>query len=344
MKNIEVLVRQNIRRLKPYSSARHEFEGAAELFLDANENPFNNGFNRYPDPLQQVLKARIATIKNLHPKQIFLGNGSDEAIDLLFRIFCEPRSNDNVMSMPPTYGMYQVAADIADVQLREVPLNKDFQLDLEKIAASWDANTKLLFLCSPNNPTGNSLQKESIIYLLEHFQGIVVIDEAYIDFALQGSFVQLLDKYPNLVILQTLSKAWGLAGIRLGMAFASPTIIQLFNKVKAPYNINQLTQEKALEALQAVEQTKNYIEILLEERRKLELALPKFSFVQKVYPSDANFILFKVDDPNALYKKLLQAKIVVRNRSSVPSCEGCLRVTIGTPEENRRLLKLFGEF
>jgi histidinol-phosphate aminotransferase len=344
MKNIESLVRQNIRRLKPYSSARHEFEGAAELFLDANENPFNNGFNRYPDPLQHALKTRIATIKGLRTEQIFLGNGSDEAIDLLFRIFCEPRSADNVMSLPPTYGMYQVAADIADVQLREVPLDKDFQPDLEKIATTWDEHTKLLFLCSPNNPTGNSLQKESIIYLLEHFSGIVVLDEAYIDFALQGSFVQLLDKYPNLVILQTLSKAWGLAAIRLGMAFASPTIIQLFNKVKAPYNVNLLTQEKALEALQAVEQTQNYISVLLEERRKLELALPKFPFVQKLYPSDANFILLKVDDPNALYKYLLQAKVVVRNRSSVPGCEGCLRITIGTVEENCRLLELFSDY
>jgi histidinol-phosphate aminotransferase len=338
MKDIAALMRPNIRRMKPYSSARHEFEGEAELFLDANENPFNNGLNRYPDPLQHKLKERISEIKRVRAEQIFLGNGSDEAIDLLFRIFCEP-GIDNVISLPPTYGMYQVAADIADVKIREVPLNSEFQPDLDALCKAWDANTKLLFFCSPNNPTGNSLNADIMEAVLKKFHGIVVVDEAYIDFSTQPSFIRLIDKHDNLVVLQTLSKAWGLAAIRLGMAFSNSSMIQLFNKVKAPYNINLLTQETALKALEDTEKTANFISVLLQERTKLEKQLSDFSFVQKVYPSDANFILMKVAEPNTLYKFLLQNKIVVRNRSSVPGCEGCLRITVGTPEENIFLLE-----
>jgi histidinol-phosphate aminotransferase len=337
MKDIDALMRPNIRRMKPYSSARHEFEGEAELFLDANENPFNNGLNRYPDPLQQALKQKIADIKAVKAEQIFLGNGSDEAIDLLFRIFCEP-STDNVIILPPTYGMYQVAADIANVEIREVPLNKDFQPDFYELSAVWDEHTKIIFFCSPNNPTGNSLDADIMEKVLNNFHGIVVVDEAYIDFSEQLSFLNMLGRYNNLVVMQTLSKAWGLAGIRLGMAFASTGLIQLFNKVKAPYNINQLTQEKALEILEQNEATKSFINIILEQRKILEKKLPNFTFVKKLYPSDANFILVKVDHANALYNFLLSNKIVVRNRSSVPGCEDCLRITVGTPEENQILL------
>ncbi len=343
MKNLEKLLRPNIRCLKPYSSARHEFEGDAELFLDANENPFDNGFNRYPDPLQTTLKRRISDIKGVKENQIFLGNGSDEAIDLLFRIFCEP-GRDNVITMPPTYGMYQVAADIANVDLRKVPLNDNFQPDFDKLINSWDENTKIIFLCSPNNPTGNSLDPWIMEKILKDFDGIVVIDEAYIDFSIQPSFLELLGSYNNLVVMQTLSKAWGLAGIRLGMAFADKEIIDLFNKVKAPYNINQLTQEKALEVLNNTEKTKANIDIILKGRRLLESELAKFSYVLKIFPSDANFLLLKVKDADFLYKYLLSNKIVVRNRSKVHGCEGCLRISVGTPEENNILLDALRHF
>ncbi len=343
MKNLEKLLRPNIRCLKPYSSARHEFEGDAELFLDANENPFDNGFNRYPDPLQHTLKRRISDIKGVKENQIFLGNGSDEAIDLLFRIFCEP-GRDNVITMPPTYGMYQVAADIANVDLRKVPLNDNFQPDFDKLKDSWDENTKIIFLCSPNNPTGNSLDPWIMEKILKDFDGIVVIDEAYIDFSIQPSFLELLGSYNNLVVMQTLSKAWGLAGIRLGMAFADKEIIDLFNKVKAPYNINQLTQEKALEVLNNTEKTKANIDIILKGRRLLESELAKFSYVLKIFPSDANFLLVKVKDADFLYKYLLSNKIVVRNRSKVHGCEGCLRISVGTPEENNTLLDALRRF
>ena len=337
------MLRPNIVRMKAYSSARHEFEGTAEYFLDANENPFNNGLNRYPDPLQHQLKERIAEIKKIDSNRIFLGNGSDEAIDLLFRIFCEP-GKDNVIVLPPTYGMYQVAADIADTTIKEVPLGADFQPVYKQIAKAVDDNTKIIFFCSPNNPTGNSIRPEIIEQVLEFFPGPVVLDEAYIDFSTQTSFLSLLDKYPNLLVMQTLSKAWGLAGIRLGMAFASPELIALFNKVKAPYNINQLTQETALKMLEHTDKTALHIGLILEERKRLEKELTNYKFVQKIYPSDANFILVKVDEPNRLYSFLLSEKIVVRNRSSVPGCEGCLRITVGTADENSQLIKALNKF
>jgi histidinol-phosphate aminotransferase len=337
------MIRPNILRMKAYSSARHEFEGSAEYFLDANENPFNNGLNRYPDPLQHQLKERIAEIKQIESNRIFLGNGSDEAIDLLFRIFCEP-GKDNVIILPPTYGMYQVAADIADTTIKEVPLDADFQPVFEQIVKAVDANTKIIFFCSPNNPTGNSIRPEIMEQVLEFFPGPVVVDEAYIDFSTQTSFLSFLDRYPNLLVMQTLSKAWGLAGIRLGMAFASPELIALFNKVKAPYNINQLTQETALKMLEHTDKTALHIGLILEERKRLEKELTNYKFVQKIYPSDANFILVKMDDPNSLYSFLLSEKIVVRNRSSVPGCEGCLRITVGTANENSQLIKALYKF
>jgi histidinol-phosphate aminotransferase len=337
------MIRPNILRMKAYSSARHEFEGSAEYFLDANENPFNNGLNRYPDPLQHQLKERIAEIKQIESNRIFLGNGSDEAIDLLFRIFCEP-GKDNVIILPPTYGMYQVAADIADTTIKEVPLDADFQPVFEQIVKAVDANTKIIFFCSPNNPTGNSIRPEIMEQVLEFFPGPVVVDEAYIDFSTQTSFLSFLDRYPNLLVMQTLSKAWGLAGIRLGMAFASPELIALFNKVKAPYNINQLTQETALKMLEHTDKTALHIGLILEERKRLEKELTNYKFVQKIYPSDANFILVKMDDPNSLYSFLLSEKIVVRNRSSVPGCEGCLRITVGTADENSQLIKALYKF
>jgi len=343
MKHLLSMLRPNIVRMKAYSSARHEFEGTAEYFLDANENPFNNGLNRYPDPLQHQLKERIAEIKKIDSNRIFLGNGSDEAIDLLFRIFCEP-GKDNVIVLPPTYGMYQVAADIADTIIKEVPLDADFQPVYEQIAKAVDDNTKIIFFCSPNNPTGNSIRPEIIEQVLEFFPGPLVVDEAYIDFSTQTSFLSLLNKYPNLLVMQTLSKAWGLAGIRLGMAFASPELIALFNKVKAPYNINQLTQETALKMLEHTDKTALHIGLILEERKRLEKELTNYKFVQKIYPSDANFILIKVDEPNRLYSFLLSEKIVVRNRSSVPGCEGCLRITVGTADENSQLIKALNKF
>ncbi len=343
MKHLLSMIRPNILRMKAYSSARHEFEGSAEYFLDANENPFNNGLNRYPDPLQHQLKERIAEIKQIESNRIFLGNGSDEAIDLLFRIFCEP-GKDNVIILPPTYGMYQVAADIADTTIKEVPLDADFQPVFEQIVKAVDANTKIIFFCSPNNPTGNSIRPEIMEQVLEFFPGPVVVDEAYIDFSTQTSFLSFLDRYPNLLVMQTLSKAWGLAGIRLGMAFASPELIALFNKVKAPYNINQLTQETALKMLEHTDKTALHIGLILEERKRLEKELTNYKFVQKIYPSDANFILVKMDDPNSLYSFLLSEKIVVRNRSSVPGCEGCLRITVGTANENSQLIKALYKF
>ena len=343
MEKLLKLMRPNILRMKAYSSARHEFEGVAECFLDANENPFDNGLNRYPDPLQHQLKERIAEIKKIDSNRIFLGNGSDEAIDLLFRIFCVP-GKDNVIVLPPTYGMYQVAADIADVQIKEVPLDAEFQPVYEQIEKAVDTNTKIIFFCSPNNPTGNSIKPEIMEQVLEFFPGPVVVDEAYIDFSTQTSFLSLLDKYPNLLVMQTLSKAWGLAGIRLGMAFASPELIAMFNKVKAPYNINQLTQETALKMLEDTEKTAANVKTILQERERLEKVFANYGFIQKIYPSDANFILLKVDDANDLYKYLLSGKTVVRNRSTVPGCEGCLRITVGTPVENTYLIGLLNNY
>ena len=338
MKTLDELLRSNIKGLKPYSSARDEFTGTASVYLDANENPFNQPYNRYPDPYQRNLKAKIAPIKGVEVDQIFLGNGSDEPIDLLFRAFCEP-GMDNVVSIDPTYGMYQVAADINNIEVRKVLLIEDFQLDVDALLAAADGNSKLLFLCSPNNPTGNCFKEDDIVTLIKEFDGIVVLDEAYIDFAPEKSLLKRIDEFANLVVLQTFSKAWGMAGIRLGMAFASSPIIKVLSSIKYPYNINILTQEKASELLDKEEDKKQWVETLLEERAQMNNDLQQFSFVQKIYPSDANYLLVKVDEAKGLYNYLVNAEIIIRDRSSVALCAGCLRITVGTSEENKQLMK-----
>ena len=335
--NLQQLVRNNVWNMKPYSSARDEFKGEASVFLDANENPLNDKYNRYPDPLQWRLKEKIAKIKDTAPEKIFLGNGSDEPIDLVFRVFCEPRI-DNVVAIDPTYGMYQVCADVNDVEYRKVLLNENFDFTSEELLKKVDSNTKLIFLCSPNNPTGNLLNRKEIEKILVAFQGIVIVDEAYIDFASETTWLSELDKYPNLIILQTFSKAWGLAAVRLGMAFASPKIIKLFNKVKHPYNVNILTQNFVSEELDKLELRKEWVSTLLKGRDYLQSELPKLSFVEKIYPTDANFILVKVGDANALYNQLADKGVIVRNRNSVSLCVGCLRITVGTDEENKILI------
>ena len=340
--NIKNLIRQNIKNLAPYASARHEFTGEASIFLDANENPFDTGFNRYPDPLQQDLKEKISKIKNIGIENIFLGNGSDEAIDLLMRIFCEPRI-DEIMILPPTYGMYQVSAAISDIAINTVELTYDFQPYNDAILAISTERTKILFLCSPNNPTGNSFDLDLMEHLVKHFKGIVVIDEAYIDFAEQESCMQWIHKYPNLVILQTFSKAWGLAGIRLGMAFGNKEIIDLLNKVKPPYNINQLTQETALQALDNQAQMQVYIKEILKERTNLIKVLNDLKMVKKVYPTDANFILAQFKNPRKVYDFLVSKGIIVRDRSKVILCEDCLRITVGTKAENEVLMNSLRE-
>lgn len=341
--NIEKLLRENIRSLQPYSCARDEFKGEASVYLDANENPYNAPFNRYPDPLQWEVKEQISKIKQVQAKNIFLGNGSDEPIDLLYRAFCEPRV-DNVVAIEPTYGMYKVSAAINDVEYRKVLLDENFQFSADKLLAATNLYTKIIWLCSPNNPTGNSLNSDEIIKLLSSFEGIVVVDEAYIDFASEASFSEKLIQFPNLVILQTFSKAWGSAAIRLGMAFASLEIIAVLNKIKYPYNINILTQKQALKALQNAEQVKEWVKTLLAERIVLVEALQKFPFVQHIYPTDANFILVKVDDANAVYQYLVNKSIIVRNRNTVSLCLGCVRITVGTPEENKILLEELMQF
>lgn len=335
--NLKKLLRENIQSLKPYSSARDEYSGEAMVFLDANENPFNEPYNRYPDPLQREVKEKIATIKGCQPTQIFLGNGSDEPIDLLFRAFCEP-GKDNVVTIDPTYGMYQVAADINNTEVRKVKLNEAYNFSAEELLTASESNTKLIFICSPNNPTGNLLDKAEIIKLIQEFSGLVIVDEAYVDFAPGASLLPELDKYENLVILQTFSKAWGMAGIRLGMAFASPELIRIFNKIKYPYNINILTQQKALELIQQEAEKNDWVELLLKEREKMEENLKEFPFVQKVYPSDANFILVKMHDAKGIYDYLVENGIIVRDRSKVIRCEDSLRITIGKPEENEILM------
>lgn len=336
--NLQQLVRKNVWNMKPYSSARDEFKGEASVFLDANENPLNDKYNRYPDPLQWSLKQKIAKVKNIAPENIFLGNGSDEPIDLVIRIFCEPRI-DNIVAVDPTYGMYQVCAEVNDVEYRKVLLNENFDLDAQKLLEKRDRNTKLIFLCSPNNPTGNLLSREEIKKVLDSFAGIVVLDEAYIDFASEATWLNDLEKYPNLIILQTFSKAWGLAAVRLGMAFASAEIIKLFNKVKYPYNVNILTQNFVGDELDKLELRKQWIATLLEGRNYLINELPKLPFVEKIYPTDANFILVKVEDANSLYKQLADKGVIVRNRNSVSLCAGCLRITVGTDKENEMLIK-----
>ena len=342
MKTLQSLVRPNIWNLQPYSSARSEFQGTATVFIDANENPWNPPYNRYPDPLQRTLKARIAEVKGVPEASIFTGNGSDEAIDLLLRIFCEP-GVDNIVAIDPSYGMYQVAADINNVACRKVLLRTDFSLDVDALLAAADAQTKLIFLCSPNNPTGNSLDREEMVRLLHTFEGIVVVDEAYIDFASQPSFLPELENYPNLVVLQTLSKAWGGAALRLGMAFASPAIIGLFNKVKYPYNVNLPAQREALALLNKPEQMEVQRQKVLEERERLRRAFEAAPFQYKVYPSDANFLLVEVGRANEIYAALVEKGVIVRNRNSVSLCRGCLRITVGTVDENTLLLQALEE-
>jgi histidinol-phosphate aminotransferase len=341
------LLRENIKRLVPYSSARDEYQGEASVFLDANENafgsPLEQSYNRYPDPLQIDVKKRLSAIKGLPIRNIFLGNGSDEAIDILYRSFCNP-GVDNVILVPPTYGMYQVSANINDVAIRNVPLTPDFQLNLEGIAEAIDKHTKMIFVCSPNNPTGNSIDRADVETLLANFEGLVVVDEAYINFSRQRSFIQELTEYGNLVVLQTLSKAWGLAGLRVGMAFASEEIIEVMNKVKPPYNVNEASQQLALQALANIEQVNAWIKETLIQRDKLVLGLKDFEFVEDIYPSDANFILVKTTDPKGIYNFLVQQGIIVRDRSKVELCAGCLRVTVGTPAENEILLNTLQDY
>jgi len=340
--NLDKFLRTNIKALKPYSSARDEFSGEADIYLDANENPFNAPYNRYPDPMQLAVKEKIATIKNIASEKIFLGNGSDEAIDLVFRAFCEP-GIDNVVTIDPTYGMYQVAADINNVEVRKVKLNDDFGFRAQNLLDAANIYTKVLFICSPNNPTGNLLDQSEIIKLITGFDGLVVVDEAYIDFSPESSLLPELDKYENLIVLQTFSKAWGLAGIRLGMAFANPEIIHIFNKIKYPYNINILTQKKALELLELLPEKEEWVKTIVEERDKMVRKLFKLSFVQVVYPSDANFILVKMHDARGIYEFLKEQKIIVRDRSKIVLCDDCLRITIGSPKENKKLRKVLKE-
>lgn len=343
MFDLSTLIRDNIKRMKPYSSARGEFQGEASVFLDANENPFNNPYNRYPDPLQRKLKQQISLLKGVPEGSIFLGNGSDEPIDLLIRAFCEP-GRDTMVTLDPTYGMYEVAANTNNVECRKVLLNEEFQMDLPAVKAAVTPETKLIFLCSPNNPTGNLLRKEQMLSLAEWFHGIVVVDEAYIDFAPGHSLLTELANYPNLVVLQTFSKAWGLAGIRLGMAFASESIIAILNKIKYPYNVNVLTQKVALEMLGSVQQHDQWVDELLTGRDMLSNQLRTLPYVRKVFPSDANFLLLRVDDPLSVYRYLMQNGIIVRNRHSVSLCAGCLRITIGSPSENDALLSAMRAF
>lgn len=347
MFNLNNLIRDNIKTLKPYSSARHEFTGKASVFLDANENPYGSPlpdkFNRYPDPLQWQLKFQIAGIKGVPAENIFIGNGSDEVIDLAFRIFCTP-AKDNVIICPPTYGMYEVSGNINDVEIRKVNLTNDFQLDVEGVMNAIDTNTKLIFICSPNNPTGNNMRREDIEIILNNFSGIVIIDEAYINYSKQKTFIQELTEYPNLVVMQTLSKAWGLAALRLGLCYASMDIIDLFNKVKPPYNINDASQLLALEALQNADLVNEWITASVQQKEIVIKELSAFNFVEKIYPSDANFFLIKVKDASKLYDYLAENEIVVRNRSRDPGCENCLRITIGTPEENQQLLHLLKNY
>lgn len=341
MTDIKSLVRPHILALQPYSSARDEYSGTEGIFLDANENPIGSAgtvnYNRYPDPYQHQLKEKLALVKNVKPTQIFLGNGSDEAIDLLFRVFCNP-NQDNIIIMPPTYGMYEVSANINCVEIRKINLTPDFQIDTEKVLASADQNTKLLFVCSPNNPSGNLLNRNSIEKLLQNFNGMLVIDEAYIDFSSEKSWTADLEKYPNLIVLQTFSKAWGLAALRLGMAFSSPEIIALLNKVKPPYNIGELTQKIVWQSLFSENAKNEMVKEILLQRNFLAEELNKISAVKKVYPSDANYLLIKTEDGKKIYDFLVEKQIIVRDRSKVALCEGCLRISVGTSQENKKLI------
>lgn len=339
MRTLQELTRPNIWKLKPYSSARDEYKGAAaSVFLDANENPYNTPYNRYPDPMQWNLKVEISKIKKVSPENIFLGNGSDEAIDLMFRAFCEP-GKDNVVAIDPTYGMYQVCADVNDVEYRKVLLDEKFQFSADKLLAATDECTKLVFLCSPNNPTGNDLDSTEIDRLLNGFDGLVILDEAYIDFSERTSFLSLLDRYPNLVVFQTFSKAWGCAAIRLGMAFASTEIIALLSKIKYPYNVNLLTQKQAMEMLNQFHKIEDWVETLKKERSDLMEKFAQLPCVLKIFPADANFFLARMTDAVDIYNYLVNLGIIVRNRNSIALCGNCLRVTVGTHLENNKLIE-----
>ena len=338
MKSLEELTRPNIWSLAPYSSARNEYAGReARVFLDANENPYNQPFNRYPDPLQLELKAALSKVKGVPAENIFLGNGSDEAIDLPYRCFCTP-GVDNVVAIEPTYGMYKVCADINDTEYRTVLLDENYQTTAEKLLAATDDHTKIIWLCTPNNPTGNCLNRDEVIKVIESFQGIVIVDEAYSDFSSQKTLRSELAKYPNLIVLNTMSKAWGCAAIRLGMAFASEDIINIFNKVKYPYNVNQLTQQQALEALKDPYEVDNWVKILLQERTRMMDAFEMLPICEKVYPTEANFFLAKMTDATKIYNYLVDQGIIVRNRHRVQLCQNCLRITIGTKSENAELI------
>lgn len=339
---VSKLIRKNIVELVPYVSARDEFSRDNAIFLDANENPYESGANRYPDPLQTKLKVKISQLKNIPFERIFIGNGSDEAIDLLIKAFCEP-GTDNIVSIKPTYGMYKVCANVNNVEFREVLLNDNYQINKEKILKVADQFSKLLFLCSPNNPTSNSMYRDDIIYLLEAFNGLVVLDEAYIDFSVESSFLTQLENYPNLVVLQTLSKAWGMAGIRLGMAFADREIINVLNKIKYPYNINILSQRFALKRLSKVDEKDKWVKMILEQREKLRIQLMKNRLVDTILPSDANFLMVRFRDTKRIFNYLTDRKIIVRDRSKVPLCEDFLRITVGTPTENDALIQAIEE-
>ena len=333
---IESLVRANIAALSPYSTARDEYQGELGVFLDANESPYDNGYNRYPDPHQKSLKARLSEIKGIEAKNIFVGNGSDEAIDLMFRVFCEP-AEDNAVAIAPSYGMYKVSAAINNIEMRELQLGEDFSLPVDALLGACDQNTKLMFICSPNNPTGNSFPRKDILRLAEEFEGMLVVDEAYIDFAEAESLKSEIERYPNIVVLQTMSKAWAMAGLRLGLALADSRVVEIMSQVKYPYNINKA-------ALQIVEQLldepiDDKVKEIVEQRRVVAERLAAMPFVSKVYPSDANFVLARVDDADAIYEHLIADGIIVRNRNRVRGCEGCLRITIGTKQENEKLIQ-----
>lgn len=348
MFSLSKVIRPHILSLTPYSSARDEYSGSEGTFLDANENPFGSvisgNYNRYPDPYQSVVKEKLATIKKVCPTQIFLGNGSDEAIDLVIRATCEPQQ-DNILILPPTYGMYKVCADVQNVAVKQVPLTPDFQVDTKKVLETVDANTKIIWICSPNNPSGNLIERASILHILDNFStGLVVVDEAYIDFAKEESFTQLLDKYPNLVVMQTFSKAWGLAALRLGMAFASEEIIKILNKIKYPYNLNGVTQKLLYAALGKEEKKDKYVKQVLKERERLHKKLADLSIVKHIFPSDSNQLLVKFTDANAIFHYLIEQKIITRLRSSVILCENCIRISVGTKKENEILLKALKKY
>ena len=344
MKPLEELTRKNIWSLAPYSSARNEYAGReARVFLDANENPYNEPYNRYPDPLQLELKAQLSRVKGVPADCIFLGNGSDEAIDLPYRCFCEP-GKDNVVAIEPTYGMYKVCADINDVEYRPVLLDEQYQITADRLLAATDAHTKIIWLCTPNNPTGNCLNRDEVVKVIEQFEGLVIVDEAYSDFASQRSLRFDLAKYPNLIVLNTMSKAWGCAAIRLGMAFASKAIIDIFNKVKYPYNVNALTQQQALEALKHPIDVEQWVRVLLQERTIMMQAFAMLPICEKVYPTEANFFLAKMNDATRIYNYLVDQGIIVRNRTRVQLCQNCLRITIGTKSENSELIAALRQY